>query len=41
MVNLAPHNRETEQSTGLTDEKLIDGEVTGGSVTIDVFSNST
>ena len=30
-----------EQGRGLTGEKLTDGEVTGGSVTTDVFPNST
>ena len=30
----------TEQGRGLTGEKLTDGEVTGGSVTTDVFPNS-
>ena len=32
--------RHTEQGHGLTGEKLADGEVTGGSVTTDVFPNS-
>ena len=31
----------TEQWHGLTNEKLTDSEVTGGSVTTDVFPNST
>ena len=38
---MAPHDRETEQRHGLTSEKLVDGEVTGGSVTTVVFPNST
>ena len=37
MVNSAPHNREIEQSTGLTGEKLVDGEVTGNEVGTNVF----
>ena len=35
------HQRHTEQGHGLTEEKLADGEVTGGSITTDVFPNST
>ena len=37
MVNSAPRDRETEQSTGLTNEKLADGEVTGDEVGTNVF----
>ena len=37
MVNLAPHASETEESTGLTDEKLVVGEVTDNKVGTNVF----
>ena len=37
MVNSAPHASETEQSTSLTGEKLVDSGVADGSVTPDVF----
>ena len=37
---MASHASETEQSTGLTGEKLADGKVTGGSVITNVFPNS-
>ena len=37
MVNSAPHNREIEQSTGLTGEKLAGSEVTSDEVGTNVF----
>ena len=36
-LNSAPPNRHIEQSTRLTDGKLVNGEVTGGEVTGIVF----
>ena len=41
MVNSALRDRETEQRCGLTGEKLVDGEVIGCTVIIDVFPDST
>jgi len=41
MVNSAPCDREIEAGLALTGEKLADSEVTDGSVTTDMFPNST
>ena len=37
MVNSVPRNRETDQSTSLTGEKLIDGKVIGDKFSTNVF----